>query len=279
MDSTITFDRIIFKLAGYQDSHKPRQIRIPARLDYSHQSYLPLSEEKHCIWPFPEHSLLSFNLIFMKLADNMDRHKISDEFKFRPDWTIDCSYLPFSAEKPCIPPCPEHSPFSFDGIFMKLADNLDRHKVARQVWIPVTSDYSLWCYLPLCAKKNIFDFVRSVAFVIFIKSLWNLQINRTGHSRYFDFAYLDTTTYVEVIFHSQHFFSNFFAFQLRLWRKRLTWSNGHIKVFFFSCPRRICYYICYCLCRSKNRRSHGRHIVCFRYVHVLVLEISNSEGI
>ena len=32
---------------------------------------------------------------------------------------------------------------------------------------------------------------------------------RTGHSRYVDFAYLDTTTYVEVIFHSQHFFSIF----------------------------------------------------------------------
>ena len=31
----------------------------------------------------------------MKLADNIDRHKISDEFEFRPDR----SYLPFSAEK------------------------------------------------------------------------------------------------------------------------------------------------------------------------------------
>ena len=31
----------------------------------------------------------------------------------------------------------------------------------------------------------------------------------TGHPRYVDFAYLDTTTYVEVIFHSQHFFSIF----------------------------------------------------------------------
>ena len=31
----------------------------------------------------------------------------------------------------------------------------------------------------------------------------------TGHSRYVDFAYLDTTTYFEEIFHSQHFFSIF----------------------------------------------------------------------
>ena len=39
----------------------------------------------------------------------------------------------------------------------------------------------------------------------------------------------------------------------------------------FSCPRRIFYYICYCLCRSKNR-----HIVCFGYVHVLA-EVQTSS--
>ena len=44
----------------------------------------------------------------------------------------------------------------------------------------------------------------------------------TGCSCYVDFACLDTTTYVEVIFHSQHFFLYFFAFQLCLCRKRLT---------------------------------------------------------
>ena len=31
----------------------------------------------------------------------------------------------------------------------------------------------------------------------------------TGHSRYLNFAYLDTTTYVGLITHSQHFFSIF----------------------------------------------------------------------
>ena len=36
---------------------------------------------------------------------------------------------------------------------------------------------------------------------------WSLA--NTGHSRYVNFAYLNTTTYVEVIFHSQHFFSIF----------------------------------------------------------------------
>ena len=44
----------------------------------------------------------------------------------------------------------------------------------------------------------------------------------------------------------------------------------------FSCPRRILHYICNCLCRSKNRRSHGRHIVCFVYVHVLA-EVRTSS--
>ena len=58
----------------------------------------------------------------------------------------------------------------------------------------------------------------------------------TGNSRYVDFAYLDTITYVEVVFHSQHFFSIWyiFAFQLRLCRKRLTWSNGYLKVIFHA---------------------------------------------
>ena len=36
----------------------------------------------------------------MKLSDNMDKHKISDEVEFQPDLTIDWNYLPFSAENP-----------------------------------------------------------------------------------------------------------------------------------------------------------------------------------
>ena len=37
----------------------------------------------------------------------------------------------------------------------------------------------------------------------------------------------------------------------------------------FSCPRRIFYSICYCLCRSKIQRSHGPQIHNFGYVPVL----------
>ena len=39
--------------------------------------------------------------------------------------------------------------------------------------------------------------------------LSDIPMDLYHHSRYIDFAYLDTTTYVEVIFHSQHFFSIF----------------------------------------------------------------------
>ena len=88
-----------------------------------------------------------------------------------------------------------------------------------------------------------------------IKSLKN-----TGHSRYVDFAYLDT---VEVIVHSQYFFSMFLCISTPSMSKMV---NMKVSRSDFSCPRRIFYYICYCLCQSKNRRLHGRHIVC--YVHV-----------
>ena len=90
----------------------------------------------------------------------------------------------------------------------------------------------------------------------------------TGDSRYVDFAYLDTITYVEVIFHSQLFFSIYLCISTPSMSKTVNMkqriSRGDL-----SCPRRIFYYICYCLCRSKNRPSQGRRIVCFGYVYAL----------
>ena len=93
----------------------------------------------------------------------------------------------------------------------------------------------------------------------------------TGHSRYVDFAYLDTTTCVEVIFHSQHFSLYFFAFQLRLCRKRLPQSNGYLKVIFYALDVFASVYV-----EVLNRRSHGCHIVCFGYVHILA-EVQTSS--
>ena len=87
----------------------------------------------------------------------------------------------------------------------------------------------------------------------------DLVYRYTGHSRYVDFAYLDTTTYVKVIFHSQHFFSIFLCISTPSMSKTVNMKQ-RISRRDFSCPRGGFYYICYCLCRNKSRRSHGRHI-------------------
>ena len=65
----------------------------------------------------------------MKLADNPDRYKIS-ELEFQPDWTID-----FGVTCPVVPKNPlfhlvQNMAFSFDWVFMKVAGNLDRHKIS-----------------------------------------------------------------------------------------------------------------------------------------------------
>ena len=58
-----------------------------------------------------------------------------------------------------------------------------------------------------------------------------------------------------------------FAFQLRLCRKRLTWSNGYLEVIFHALDV-ISIIFATSYVEDKNRRSHGRHIVCFGCVHV-----------
>ena len=61
----------------------------------------------------------------------------------------------------------------------------------------------------------------------------------------------------------------FFVFQLRLCRKRLTRSNGYLEVIFHALDVfSIIFASVYV--EVLNRRSYGRHIVCFGYVHVLV---------
>ena len=67
----------------------------------------------------------------------------------------------------------------------------------------------------------------------------------------------------------------FFAFQLRLCRKRLTRSNGYLEVIFHALNVfSIIFASVYV--EVLNRRSHGRHIVCFGYVHVLA-EVRTSS--
>ena len=73
----------------------------------------------------------------------------------------------------------------------------------------------------------------------------------TGDSRYVDFAYLDTITYVEVIFHSQHCFSIYLCISTPSMSKTVNMKQ-RVSRGDFSCPRRIFYYICYCLCQSQK---------------------------
>ena len=76
-------------------------------------------------------------------------------------------------------------------------------------------------------------------------------VRNTGDSRYVDFAYLDTITYVEVIFHSQHFFSIYLCISTPSMLKTVNMKQ-RVSRADFSCPRRIFYYICYVLCRSQK---------------------------
>ena len=75
------------------------------------------------------------------------------------------------AEKRYIRPCPEHSLFSFDWIFMKVADNLDRHKISDDFNFlqDHTNHFGVTC--PCVPKNPIFNFVLCVCCVIFIQSL------------------------------------------------------------------------------------------------------------
>ena len=67
----------------------------------------------------------------MRLAGNLHRHKISEEFEFRPDRTIDfevtCYIVPKSAIFDLV-----WSIVFFAWIFMKVADNLDRQKISEE---------------------------------------------------------------------------------------------------------------------------------------------------
>ena len=67
-----------------------------------------------------------------------------------------------------------------------------------------------------------------------------------------------------------------FAFQLRLCRKRLTWSNGYLEVIFHALDIfSIIFATSYV--EVKNRRSHGRRIVFFGYVHAPEVRKSSKQ--
>ena len=102
----------------------------------------------------------------------------------------------------------------------------------------------------------------------YMEVFWKLFYYYTGDSCYVDFAYLDTITYVEMIFHSQHISLYIFAFQLRLCRKRLTWSNGYLEVIFHALDLFSITFATACV-KVKNRPSQGRPLVCFGFAYAL----------
>ena len=67
----------------------------------------------------------------------------------------------------------------------------------------------------------------------------------------------------------------FFEFQLHLCRKRLSWSNGYLQVMFHALDK-FSIIFATVFVEVLNRCSHGRHIVCFGYVHVLA-EVRTSS--
>ena len=74
-----------------------------------------------------------FDPIIFKLAGNEDMHKISDEFKFRPDRTTDygvsCLEVKTISYRLIMGKwCLHASSFIFDRIIIKVAGNQDRHK-------------------------------------------------------------------------------------------------------------------------------------------------------
>ena len=83
------YDQIFFKLAGneagiksrnsnfYQIGSLPTELGALERLKQSHRRIMG----KWCL----QASSFIFDRIFVKIADNQNRHKISDEFEFRPD--------------------------------------------------------------------------------------------------------------------------------------------------------------------------------------------------
>ena len=113
-----------------------------------------------------------FYQIFLELAGNEDRHKIWDEFEFRPDRTspyrVRC---PWASEK--FPTdimgkwCLQPSSFIFDRIFVKLSGNQDSHQISDE--FEFRSDQISHFGVTCPCGRNKFS----------IDTLWNLQVQLT----------------------------------------------------------------------------------------------------
>ena len=138
------------------------------------------TESAHWQWGkrYLHANAFSFDPIFVKLAGNRDRHKILDEFKFQPDRTTPFEVILIKASGQNIDKRVNSLvligslwklQITWTGIKSQMSSDLD--KIALFILELLAIE---------CQKKTIFIFVWSIACVIFIRSLWNLQINRIG---------------------------------------------------------------------------------------------------
>ena len=85
-----------FKLAGKEDRHKiSDEFEFRPSLNFSQIGPLPTELDALTVWKICHRMIMGkwclqassfiFDRIFVKLAGNQDRHKISDKFEFRPD--------------------------------------------------------------------------------------------------------------------------------------------------------------------------------------------------
>ena len=116
----------------------------------------------------------------MRLADNLDRHKILDEFEFGPDRTFDFGVTcPLVTKNPIFELVQSMACLVLIETLWNLQITWTGIK-SQGVRILARSAHWLWSYLPLSAEKTMFDLVRRIACLVLIGSLWKLQITWTG---------------------------------------------------------------------------------------------------
>ena len=125
--------------------------------------------EKVSVWHCHQNNSLNYVWIFLKLANKVDKDEFSDEFKTLPDQIINLIYVPLIAEKASVWLCHQHNSFSFDMIFLTLADKVDIDEILdvfenwpdRIIILKVMPPElrrkdSVW----LCHEHNLFSFNR-----------------------------------------------------------------------------------------------------------------------
>ena len=182
IDSDLIFDRMFFKLAGYQDSYK-----ISDMFDFGPGRTFFFGVTCPCPWAMknfpiglqwrqccPDDSDFTFDPIFVNLAAIKS---LMGSTSSQSDYSHQ-SYLPLSAEKAHIWLCPIDTAFNFDRIFIKLAGNQDSHKFSDEFEFRPDQTFYLRVTCPWEPKKPIFDLVQLIVPSILMGSSSNLQVAR-----------------------------------------------------------------------------------------------------